>query len=103
MRRNPDLQNRFFPTPDPSSWPREGPTTTTHHEDDSSGLATQWTFDQQIEQQGGWTMAGQRASQKKRAATARVARENGAPPLTQSLLTGTNSEPLGFRAPLTNA
>ena len=103
MRRNPDLQNRFFPTSDPSSWPREGPTTTTHHEDDPSGLATQWTFDQQIEQQGGWTMAGPRASQKKRAATARVARENGAPPLTQSLLTGTNSEPLGFRAPLTNA
>ena len=103
MRRNPDLQNRFFPTSDPSSWPRVDPSATAHREEHPSHLATQWTIDQQIEQQGGWAEVGPRPSQKKRTTAARAARANGAPPLTQSILTGTNSEPLGIRAPSTDA
>ena len=98
MRRNPDLQHRFFPTPDPASWPRAEPQRPNMQADDPSGLATQWSLDQQIDDQGGWTTVGRRPSQKQRTDAARAARTNGAPPLTQLTLTGTNSEPLGIRA-----
>ena len=98
MRRNPDLQHRFFPTPDPASWPRAEPQRPNMQADDPSGLATQWSLDQQIDDQGGWTTVGRRPSQKQRTDAARAARTNGAPSLTQLTLTGTNSEPLGIRA-----
>ena len=97
MRRNPDLQNRLFPTSDPASWPRAEPARMHLRQEDPSDLATQWSLDRQIDDQGGWTTVGPRSSQKQRAKAKRAGRQNGAPPLTQSTLTGTNTEPLGIR------